>query len=90
MPKTIDEAAEALLTLLSSEQKAQLRALNRDGLVGTHFGLGMFVRNKFALWDPESPLTKPPAAEPNAHPDDVSVRIVERAWNALHVGLSED
>ena len=83
-PGSIDEAARALLEILSSEQKAELRAFEQNDLIHTHFGLGRFVRNHFGLWRSDCALMQAqPDSYPSRHPDSVASEIVERAWELL-------
>ena len=80
-PRSIEEAAQALLAELEPDQRDQLRAVPRDDLIMTHFSLGMFVRNTFELWREDAPLTRPgPRDFLRRDPDRVSARIIERAW----------
>ena len=48
-PKTIDEAVNRLLTILTDDEKEQVKALPEDDLVLLHFSLGRDIRNAFGL-----------------------------------------
>ena len=76
-PKTIDEAAERLLTELSEKEKERLKNTPEDELIVFHFSLGIFVRNHFGLWAGN-------LCQSAMHPDDISSAIIKRAWEKLH------
>ena len=77
---SIEEAAEALLELLNSEQRQVLATISEEDLLAeTHFLLGMFVRNRFKLWDDDCPLIDHTTPCRMSDPDHVSVLIVNRA-----------
>ena len=85
-PVSVEEAVTLLLRVLPEASLEELASLPRDQLLPTHFGLSMFVRNEFGLWSGNTALTADCARFAEAaflHPDDVSMVIVERLWEAL-------
>lgn len=87
-PLTIDEAVERLREQLSADQLAAVAAMAEDDLGDCHFGLGMYIRNEFGLWEQGSPLLQDCQAHDDRagsfiHPDDASMLIVRALWTRL-------
>ena len=49
-PKSLDEAVERLVAELSDEDKKILKDTPEEELAKYHFGIGMYIRNEFGLW----------------------------------------
>lgn len=85
-PASCDEAVSQLLRTLPEGDRATIRATARGDLVRFHHGLGTRIRNGFGLWQGNTALMQSclePGEGAQAHPDDVSMIIIERAWRAL-------
>lgn len=80
-PSTVDEAAERLVTELDEPSKRTVRETPRDKLFTFHFGWGMGIRNSFGLWRGNARLLE--SCGGKAHPDECSMRIIERVWERL-------
>jgi hypothetical protein len=80
-PKTIDEAVNFLLNVLSQEEIEAIRRTPGNDLAALHFPLGMRIRNGFGLWDDNTGL---PLACGASHPDDASTTIIKALWEKLH------
>jgi hypothetical protein len=78
-PKTVVDAVEWLAAVLNDQELADIAALDRDDLVGLHFGLGTYVRNSLQVWS-NRPLMEDAGA---SHEDDVSAVIIEALWRKL-------
>jgi hypothetical protein len=72
-PRTYEAALDCLSSHLPPADQAQLR---RDGALDAHFGLGMWMRNNWGLWQ-EGPLHRAMAARGLTHPDDMSSAILD-------------
>ncbi|MDZ4209980.1 MAG: DUF6794 domain-containing protein [Candidatus Curtissbacteria bacterium] len=79
-PKTLGEAVELLIKLLSEKQKKDLAEVPLEKLASLHMGLNMFVRDKFSLWRGNNVLIKSCGT---VDADSASAIIVERARLAL-------
>jgi hypothetical protein len=56
-PVDVQDAAEQVHKMLTVQQRARLRATPRERLVVEyHFGLGLWIRNEFGLWNGNTPL----------------------------------
>lgn len=55
VPPTFGEALASLVKSLEPEDRAHLKS---NGADHTHFGGGLWLRNNWSLWDPETPLAK--------------------------------
>jgi hypothetical protein len=82
-PRTIREAVDRLLAVLSEEDKAEIRAYQKPELIHHHFGLGAYIRNNFGLWQGNQALLVDCGA---ASADSASTIIFEALW----VRLQED
>jgi len=49
-PRTLREAVDRLLTSLNAEERAKLRAMREEDLIGLHLSMGMWLRNSFPIW----------------------------------------
>jgi YVTN family beta-propeller protein len=75
-PKTVDEAVETLLNILSEKDQEYLRTLPEKDLPLLHMGLGMWIRNTFGLWAGNRDLLTS-CGSPDMHPDNCSGVILE-------------
>lgn len=49
--------------------------------------VGMHIRNRFGLWEADNPFTDASDPMGDAHPDQVSQRIIEQVWE--HVQMED-
>ncbi|HPL68528.1 MAG TPA: hypothetical protein PLG94_18470 [Smithellaceae bacterium] len=81
-PETIDEAVGVVIAALSDDERASIAALAQAELIGLHFGLGAWIRNNLGLWKGNDALMQAfRERDPEIHPDDVSMVIVEAVWD---------
>ncbi|KKN52045.1 hypothetical protein LCGC14_0616530 [marine sediment metagenome] len=84
LPRTVEEAVDRLLSLISEEDKQSLKNTPEKDLIMFHFGLGEYIRNEFGFWQGNSELLKSREKESNfVHPDDSSSIIIEALWKKL-------
>ena len=76
-PKTVDEAVDKMLVILTDDDKEQIIASTKDDLVCFHFSLGKSIRNSFGLNSGNAKLLG------NRCADDVSMEIIEKVWMKL-------
>ncbi len=97
-PRTIAEAVDRLQSTLSQTVKDEIAAMPEGKLLDLHFGLGIWVRNNFGLWENNLPLLKEcmkiqfagrvdmpnlPIRMVLMHPDDASGIIIRAFWGRL-------
>lgn len=83
-PRTIDEAVDRLRADLSADALATVAGMSEDDLGDCHFGLGMYIRNEFGLWQQGSALLQDcMKGDVYIHPDDASMLIVRALWTRL-------
>ncbi len=80
-PRTVDEAVDRLLLVLSFEGRLSIATLRQDELIDLHFSLGMAVRNAFDLHEPGNKLLA--AWGTSIHPDGVSPVFITALWRRL-------
>jgi hypothetical protein len=72
------------MATLSDENKVRIAALAESDIFGLHFGLGMWIRNNLGLWQGNDALMQAiQNRDPDVHPDDVSMLIIEDVWKRL-------
>jgi hypothetical protein len=74
VPKNLDDAVRILKEAIKDEEEAK----QLQDTAGLHFGLGMYLRNNWSLWDTETVLVQ--WFKENlgiAHADDLSGTILE-------------
>jgi len=79
-PKSVEEAADRVISIMPEKDKRFVRETKREKLVQFHFGLGLYIRNAFGLWQGNSDLLESCGCR---HPDDCSMEIVTRIWEKL-------
>lgn len=87
-PKTVEEAVDRLLKILTPEEIADLKSKAEDELWKYHHSLGKYIRNKFGLWDDNQDLMKSIENEyfiiiDKVYATDVSCYIVRKLWSIL-------
>ncbi len=86
-PKTAEEAARLVLDKLTNDEKHHLQDAKRESLIHFHFSLGTTIRNKLGLWHGNEALLKSSGCD---HPDDCSMKIIERAWEKLQEDIVKE
>ena len=80
-PKSIEEAAELLLTELPEKNQQIIRIIGEDRLSSLPLSLGNYIRNGFGLWGSNVELLK--ACSPDdvlRDADDASGVIIRALW----------
>lgn len=88
LPRTVDEAVDRLIAMMSPDDLAQIRQMSGHDLIELHFSLGMAIRNRFGLWGDNHELMESCAsvrAVPSDffRPDSASGVIIEALWQRL-------
>ncbi len=86
IPNTITEAVNIFLSELTIEDKNRIKDSSEDGLINSHIGLGMTIRNIFGLWKKDSKLfenCKEVSGDLNLHVDDAAGIILKALWERL-------
>lgn len=81
-PLTCEVAARDIVDRLDGPTQRLLRDTPRDELIQFHHSLGRAIRNHHGLWAGNDALIRSCLGGPG-HPDDASVRIIQRAWEIL-------
>lgn len=81
-PKNLQEAVETLLGILPSESIDEIKKMKEADLIGTHFGLGLYIRNGFGLWRDNYALLESCGGR-DMHPDAASGVIIHALWKSL-------
>jgi len=79
-PTTVGEAVEFRLSQLATQSQDRLRRDHRKDPIGLHFGLGMWIRSSFGLWNHNRAFLEDTGRE---HPDGASRAITEALWESL-------
>ena len=84
IPKDLTDCHRTLDTLLAdSTQQLIMSMTEKDFLSGSHFGLGMWIRNNWGLWG-GSRLLDYFEKKGLHHPDDMSGLILRTYWRYKH------
>lgn len=73
VPKNLNEAVD----LLNGLEESDKNFLKANGSVSVHFGLGMWLRNNWSLWEKETPIVLWFNKYGIYHADDISSIILE-------------
>ena len=91
-PKTIKNATERIIAQMSEEEKRTLRGTKKEELAKFNFGMGVYIRNKFGLFDGNDALMKACALSQHGEiynifygddPDSAAGVIIEAVWKEL-------
>lgn len=82
-PKSCDDAVEQALQEIPVAAQAELAAVKQNDLIQLHHSLGRTIRNEFGLWSGNAALLESCSGRSDAHPDDVSMIIIEQLWAKL-------
>jgi len=86
LPKTIDEAVDQLLPVMSLRDKTTLANLTEDKLAFLKAALGRHIRNRLALWCVTPELMKScmnHAAKTTLNREEASMVIIRELWKTL-------
>lgn len=75
-PKDVKEVVERCLVELPPETLQKLKDMDPDDLCMCHFGLGMYIRNKYMHTNPDY--------VGDVEPDFDSMRVVGKLWKRLN------
>lgn len=79
VPKTLDEAVDLIVNGLEDEDISYIR--NHPKPSYNHFGIGMWFRNNWSLWERDTPLTQWFIKNLGiVHADDTSSTIFAAVW----------
>jgi hypothetical protein len=81
-PTTVEAVVDDIIGTLSPEDKETVRNTQRENLILFHHGWGTGLRNHYGLWRGNSQLIESACGKP-CHPDDASMIIIEKVWEAL-------
>jgi hypothetical protein len=84
-PQTVEAAVVRIMTELTDASKADIANLPESQLCLLHFGLGMYIRNTFGLWQGNQALLDScsKAGGGFVHPDDANTVIIKALWQRL-------
>ena len=83
-PVNLEEAVNQLTKILPDTTKQKILAMTEDEfLAGSHFGLGMWIRNNWRLWR-GGKLANEFKSKGIFHPDDMSGIILKCYYKQLH------
>lgn len=61
--------------LTESGELATFLSMSRSDMISAHMSLGMYIRNKYGLWNQKN-IAKYKKQFPNVHPDDLSFHMM--------------
>ena len=79
----VDAVVADILAGLSERDKETLRRTKREDLIRFHHGWGTGIRNYYGLWRGNKELLRSACGREPCHPDDASMVIIERVWEAV-------
>jgi hypothetical protein len=81
-PTTVAATVTDIVSALSEADKVTVRETKRSDLIKFHHGWGTGIRNHYGLWRGNKKLVESACGKP-CHPDDASMIIIEKVWEAL-------
>jgi hypothetical protein len=81
---TEDEIVQSLLGKMDDVSRATWRSVKRTDLIQGHHSNGRMIRNQYGLWDEGNPHVVFDPVDHVNHPDQMSMRIMEKVWDALN------
>jgi hypothetical protein len=86
VPRTVEDAADVLISRLSLRDKATIAYMNREDLYSIHLSLGEFIKSNFGLWEGNEELIascRTISKEDNLKEDDAASVIIGEVWERL-------
>lgn len=68
----------------ASEVALRSWQVKKEDLIQAHHSTGQTIRNRYGLWDEHNPHTDPLDPSGANHPDQFSMRVMERVWEELN------
>lgn len=81
-PVTVDETVRDILPRIPRLEKLRIKFMTKEGTASLHFGLGLWIRNRYGLWRGNEKLIVS-ACGFRCHPDDASGKIIDAVWEEL-------
>lgn len=78
------QIVEGIVSSLSEDDRNVIRTFKFEGLIGIHHTTGRAIRNDYRLWHPDNPHTVVFDSFHDNHPDQMSMRIIERVWRTVN------
>ena len=94
-PSTLNDGVDRLMSTMTADELPALRDTPKGSLILQHFGLGLYSRNTFGLWQGNDDLLAscfPDVTDPymlmiiKHDPDRASGVIVDALWRRLQEG----
>jgi len=85
-PKTVKDAVEMIITIWSPKALKDLASKSKADLWLCHFGIGLWIRNNFGLWEGNKALMRDAGSNIQ---DDVSMIIIEALRKKLREKQNE-
>jgi hypothetical protein len=84
MPETLSDCFDALNRFDGGSIAREALVIDESDMAMFHFGLGMWIRNNWGLWEHKGELYKWFCGLGVTHPDDMSGIILTSYWRSLH------
>lgn len=68
---------------LTIDEMSELLRTSEDNLITLHHTLGQDIRNNYDLWFNQPLCIEFEKYVGSAHPDDISMYIIEKVWNNI-------
>lgn len=79
-PKTVDEAVDQILPLLTEKDRETIKNTSEDGMILFHHGTGARIRHEFCLGVNKELHNSCDSEDP----DDCSMIILKAVWRRIH------
>ena len=81
VPSSLEQAVKLIIDSLDEDK---LDFIENNSPIDTHFGLGMYLRNAWSLWDHETVFVQYFLNKYNiGHADDISSIILDCVWRTV-------
>lgn len=78
-----DEIVSFIFKSMNEAQVMSWTNISRDDLIAAHHTTGQSIRNAFGLWDENNQHVNLGDPSSDDFPDQMSMRIMERVWDAV-------
>jgi hypothetical protein len=79
---TVYEAVRDILPRITRFEELRIRFMKKQDTLSLHFGLGLWIRNRYGLWHGNEKLIVS-ACGFRCHPDDASGKIIDAVLETL-------
>lgn len=78
--KSEDQIVRDIIKRINQQDIVLFKKIRHHDLIYLHNNMGRFIRNEYKLWNEHNPYTRYQSGNDESHPDNMSMRIIQKLW----------